>query len=134
MFARAFVLSYQEFFIVSCFFWLPTYCPLCFCFSPVFKWKGMLYTQTIWLWVLLEYDEHESVNCWPFYETVITFWKFQVALKIIKVEEKLSRGWGGENAYHVSGYRYLLVDDDRCISRASPPGKVTTLTKVSFSN
>ncbi|KAI5678101.1 hypothetical protein M9H77_09051 [Catharanthus roseus] len=55
-----------------------------------------------------------------------------VALKIIKVEEKLSRGWGGENAYHVSGYRYLLVDDDRCISRASPPGKVTTLTKESL--
>ncbi|XP_060191550.1 vacuolar fusion protein CCZ1 homolog B-like isoform X1 [Lycium barbarum] len=52
--------------------------------------------------------------------------------KIFKVEEKLSRGWGGENAYHVSGYRYLLVDGDRCISRASPPGKVTTLTKDSL--
>ncbi|XP_047262312.1 vacuolar fusion protein CCZ1 homolog B isoform X4 [Capsicum annuum] len=50
--------------------------------------------------------------------------------KIFKVEEKLSRGWDGENAYHVSGYRYLLVDGDRCISRASPPGKVTTLAKV----
>lgn len=50
---------------------------------------------------------------------------------MFKVEEKLSRGWGGENAYHVSGYRYLLVDGDRYISRASPPGKVTTLTKVS---
>lgn len=46
------------------------------------------------------------------------------------VEEKLSRGWGGENAYHVTGCRYLLVDGDRNISRASPPGKVTTLTKV----
>nr|XP_016497745.1 PREDICTED: vacuolar fusion protein CCZ1 homolog isoform X1 [Nicotiana tabacum] len=52
--------------------------------------------------------------------------------KISKVEEKLSRGWVGENAYHVSGYRYLLVDGDRCISRASPPGKVTTLTKDSL--
>ncbi|KAH6760164.1 vacuolar fusion CCZ1-like protein [Perilla frutescens var. hirtella] len=54
------------------------------------------------------------------------------SLKMLKVEEKLSRGWGGENAYHVSGYRYLLVDGDRYISRASPPGKVTTLTKESL--
>ncbi|XP_024019342.1 vacuolar fusion protein CCZ1 homolog B isoform X2 [Morus notabilis] len=54
------------------------------------------------------------------------------ALKILKVEEKLSKGWGGENAYHVSGYRYLLVDGDRNVSRASPPGKVATLTKESF--
>eukprot|EP00262_Sarcandra_glabra_P016513 TRINITY_DN5414_c0_g1_i1.p1 TRINITY_DN5414_c0_g1~~TRINITY_DN5414_c0_g1_i1.p1 ORF type:complete len:517 (-),score=99.19 TRINITY_DN5414_c0_g1_i1:299-1849(-) len=52
--------------------------------------------------------------------------------KVMKVEEKLSKGWGGENAYHVSGYRYLLVDSDRNISRASPPGKVTTLTKDSL--
>ncbi|XP_057959092.1 vacuolar fusion protein CCZ1 homolog B-like isoform X3 [Malania oleifera] len=50
-------------------------------------------------------------------------------LKILKVEEKLSKGWGGENAYHVSGYRYLLVDRDRNVSRASPSAKVTTLTK-----
>lgn len=54
------------------------------------------------------------------------------ALKILKVEEKLSKGWGGENAYHVRGYRYLLVDGDRNVSRASPPGKVTTLTKDSL--
>lgn len=54
------------------------------------------------------------------------------SLKILKVEEKLSKGWGGENAYHVSGYRYLLVDGDRNVSRASPPGKVTTLTKDSL--
>ncbi|CAA0838142.1 Protein of unknown function (DUF1712 [Striga hermonthica] len=54
------------------------------------------------------------------------------SLKMFKVEEKLSRGWGGENAYHVSGYRYLLVDGDRHISRASPPGKVTTLAKDSL--
>lgn len=54
------------------------------------------------------------------------------SLKIIKVEEKLSRGWGGENAYHVSGYRYLLVDGNRCVSRCTPPGKVTTLTKESL--
>ncbi|KAF8040087.1 hypothetical protein BT93_B2341 [Corymbia citriodora subsp. variegata] len=54
------------------------------------------------------------------------------SLKILKVEEKLSKGWGGENAYHVSGYRYLLVDGDRNLSRASPPGKVTTLTKDSL--
>ncbi|XP_077236001.1 vacuolar fusion protein CCZ1 homolog B-like isoform X2 [Tasmannia lanceolata] len=54
------------------------------------------------------------------------------SMKILKVEEKLARGWGGENAYHVSGYRYLLFDNDRSISRASPPGKVTTLTKDSL--
>ncbi|KAH9746054.1 vacuolar fusion protein CCZ1 [Citrus sinensis] len=54
------------------------------------------------------------------------------SLKILKVEEKLSKGWGGENAYHVSGYRYLLVDGDRNVSRASPPGKVTTLAKESL--
>ncbi|CAA3026100.1 Hypothetical predicted protein [Olea europaea subsp. europaea] len=54
------------------------------------------------------------------------------SLKMFWVEEKLSRGWGGENAYHVSGCRYLLVDGDRNISRASPPGKVTTLTKDSL--
>ncbi|CAM8879628.1 unnamed protein product [Rhodiola kirilowii] len=52
--------------------------------------------------------------------------------KILRVEEKLSKGWGGENAYHVPGYRYLLVDGDRHVSRASPPGKVTTLTKDSL--
>ncbi|XP_072977134.1 vacuolar fusion protein CCZ1 homolog [Typha angustifolia] len=52
--------------------------------------------------------------------------------KFVTVEQKLSRGWGGENAYHVSGYRYLLVDNDRSVSRASPPGKVTTLTKDSL--
>ncbi|PIM98917.1 putative myrosinase precursor [Handroanthus impetiginosus] len=54
------------------------------------------------------------------------------SMKMFKVEEKLSRGWGGENAYHVSGYRYLIVDGDRHISRASPPGKVTTLAKESL--
>ncbi|CAL9176289.1 unnamed protein product [Musa hybrid cultivar] len=52
--------------------------------------------------------------------------------KIVHVEEKLSRGWGGENAYHVSGYRYLLVDTDKSISRTSPPGKVMTLAKDSL--
>lgn len=56
----------------------------------------------------------------------------QASLRISKVEEKLSKGWGGENAYHVSGYRYLLVDGDRYVSRASPTGKVATLSKVSF--
>ncbi|KAK2976182.1 hypothetical protein RJ640_012468 [Escallonia rubra] len=54
------------------------------------------------------------------------------SVKMFKVEEKLSKGWGGENAYHVSGYRYLLLDGDRNASRASPPGKVTTLTKESL--
>ncbi|XAR63691.1 hypothetical protein NMG60_11023720 [Bertholletia excelsa] len=54
------------------------------------------------------------------------------SLKILKVEEKLSKGWGGENAYHVSGYRYLILDGDRNVSRASPPAKVATLTKDSL--
>ncbi|KAF2606350.1 hypothetical protein F2Q68_00045521, partial [Brassica cretica] len=31
--------------------------------------------------------------------------------------------------YHVSGYRYLLVDNDMEVSRASPSGKVATLAK-----
>uniref|UniRef100_A0A7N0ZU34 CCZ1/INTU/HSP4 first Longin domain-containing protein n=1 Tax=Kalanchoe fedtschenkoi TaxID=63787 RepID=A0A7N0ZU34_KALFE len=69
-------------------------------------------------------------------EQGITAVKHQVlenaSVKILKVEEKLSKGWGGENAYHVAGYRYLLVDGDRHASRASPPGKVTTLTKESL--
>ncbi|KAK3121746.1 hypothetical protein QOZ80_8BG0660250 [Eleusine coracana subsp. coracana] len=52
--------------------------------------------------------------------------------KIATVEQKLARGWGGENAYHVGGYRYLLVDPDRRVSRASPPGKVTTLSRDSL--
>ncbi|KAF3455527.1 hypothetical protein FNV43_RR00158 [Rhamnella rubrinervis] len=54
------------------------------------------------------------------------------SLKMLKVEEKLSKGWGGENAYHVGGYCYLLVDGDRNISRASSPGKVATLYKESL--
>ncbi|VAI12862.1 unnamed protein product [Triticum turgidum subsp. durum] len=48
---------------------------------------------------------------------------------IVTVEQKLSRGWGGENAYHVGGYRYILSDPNRKVSRASPPGKVITLSK-----
>ncbi|KDP38150.1 hypothetical protein JCGZ_04793 [Jatropha curcas] len=54
------------------------------------------------------------------------------SLNILKVEERLSKGWGGKNAYHVKGYRYLLVDDERNISRASPPVKVSTLRKESL--
>ncbi|GAB2254866.1 hypothetical protein Droror1_Dr00008644 [Drosera rotundifolia] len=42
------------------------------------------------------------------------------SLKISKFEERLSKGLGGENAYHVAGYRYLLLDGDRSVSRASP--------------
>lgn len=64
------------------------------------------------------------------FKLIILLRTYQAALKILKVEEKLSKGWGGENAYHVSGYRYLLVDGDRNVSRASPSGKVATLTKV----
>ncbi|GAB2254712.1 hypothetical protein Droror1_Dr00022521 [Drosera rotundifolia] len=54
------------------------------------------------------------------------------SLKISKFEERLSKGLGGENAYHVAGYRYLLLDGDRSVSRASPPIKVTTLAKESL--
>lgn len=53
-------------------------------------------------------------------------------LKILKLEEKLSREWGGGNTYHVPGYRYLFCDNDKNVSRASPPGKVTTLSKSSL--
>lgn len=55
---------------------------------------------------------------------------FQASLRILKIEENISRGWGGENAYHVKGYRYLVVDNDMEVSRASPSGKVATLAKV----
>ncbi|KAF6144706.1 hypothetical protein GIB67_006198 [Kingdonia uniflora] len=55
-----------------------------------------------------------------------------VSLKILLIEEKLTRGWGGENAYHVAGYRYLLFDSNKNMSRASPPGKVATLAKESL--
>ncbi|MQL84311.1 hypothetical protein Taro_016815 [Colocasia esculenta] len=52
--------------------------------------------------------------------------------KISRVEERLSKGWGGESAYHVKGYRYLLLDTAQNRSRASPTGKVATLTKDSL--
>ncbi|KAJ3677439.1 hypothetical protein LUZ60_003163 [Juncus effusus] len=55
-----------------------------------------------------------------------------VSDRIVKLESKLARGWGGENAYHVSGYRYLIIDNNTQISRFTPPGKVTTLTKDSL--
>lgn len=93
---------------------------------------------------------HNIINSWHFFSFDIAFasaWLYncsagdkfellftccsQATEKIVHVEEKLSKGYGGENAYHVSGYRYLLVDRDRSISRASPPGKVATLAKVS---
>ncbi|CAE5957625.1 unnamed protein product [Arabidopsis arenosa] len=54
------------------------------------------------------------------------------SLRILKIEEKISRGWGGENTYHIKGYRYLVVDSDMELSRASPSGKVTTLAKESL--
>ncbi|KAF8094527.1 hypothetical protein N665_0360s0030 [Sinapis alba] len=56
----------------------------------------------------------------------------QASLRIMKIEEKISRGWGGENAYHVKGYRYLVVDNDLDVFRASPSGKVATLAKESL--
>eukprot|EP00252_Welwitschia_mirabilis_P001856 TRINITY_DN1181_c0_g1_i1.p1 TRINITY_DN1181_c0_g1~~TRINITY_DN1181_c0_g1_i1.p1 ORF type:complete len:516 (+),score=102.53 TRINITY_DN1181_c0_g1_i1:312-1859(+) len=53
-------------------------------------------------------------------------------LKIIKLEERLTKEWGGVNANHVAGYRYLYCDHDRKLSKASPPGKVATLSKNSL--
>jgi hypothetical protein len=64
-----------------------------------------------------------SSNIYPIY-------LFQASLRILKIEENISRGWGGENAYHIKGYRYLVVDNDTKVSRSSPSGKVTTLAKV----
>lgn len=108
-------------------------------------------TPTIWLQqteerVYLCTFQHKNltlillvpVSSVPSGEHGISLMKQQVlenaSAKIFKVEEKLSKGWGGENAYHVSGYRYLLIDGDQNISRASPPAKVTTLTKESLAS
>jgi hypothetical protein len=66
-----------------------------------------------------------SSNIYPIY-------LFQASLRILKIEENISRGWGGENAYHIKGYRYLVVDNDTKVSRSSPSGKVTTLAKESL--
>ncbi|CAN8293155.1 unnamed protein product [Cochlearia groenlandica] len=54
------------------------------------------------------------------------------SLRILRIEEKISKGWGGENAYHVKGYRYLVVDNNMEVSRASPSKKVATLAKESL--
>ncbi|EOA37651.1 hypothetical protein CARUB_v10012180mg [Capsella rubella] len=54
------------------------------------------------------------------------------SLRIWKIEEKISKGWVGKNAYHIKGYRYLVVDNDMEVSRASPTGKVATLAKESL--
>ncbi|KAF6142419.1 hypothetical protein GIB67_033846 [Kingdonia uniflora] len=51
---------------------------------------------------------------------------------ILLIEEKLTKGRGGENAYHVAGYRYLLFDSNKNMSLASPPGKVATLAMESL--
>ncbi|KAI5063812.1 hypothetical protein GOP47_0020482 [Adiantum capillus-veneris] len=48
------------------------------------------------------------------------------------LEERISRDWGGINANHVPGYRYLWVDHDSRVSKASPGSKITTLTKDSL--
>ena len=54
----------------------------------------------------------------------------QISGKLGSLEEKISREWGGINANHVPGYRYLCVDHDSKICKASPNNKVATLTKV----
>eukprot|EP00249_Psilotum_nudum_P023872 c29013_g2_i3 orf=630-1703(-) len=52
--------------------------------------------------------------------------------KIAKLEKRLSKEWGGSNMYHVPGYRYLHVDHESKVSRASPQSKVGTLSKDSL--
>eukprot|EP00250_Pteridium_aquilinum_P012618 c20839_g1_i2 orf=227-1765(+) len=52
--------------------------------------------------------------------------------KLSVLEERISREWKGLNANHVPGYRYLCIDNDSRISKASPGSKVATLTKDSL--
>ncbi|XP_011629376.1 vacuolar fusion protein CCZ1 homolog B isoform X2 [Amborella trichopoda] len=109
----------------------------------------IFYTPTVWLQQIEEHMhlcvyQHKSLTIILLISTSllvngeqgISFVKQllleNASLKILKVEEKLSKEWGGENAYHVRGYRYLLLDNDSIVSRASPPGKVTTLSKGSL--
>lgn len=56
----------------------------------------------------------------------------KASTKLISLEERLSREWGGLNANHVPGYRYLYIDDSSRVSKASPGSKVATLTKDSL--
>lgn len=56
----------------------------------------------------------------------------KVSLKLGLVEERISREWGGPNVNHVQGFRYLCIDNDSRISKASPGSKVATLTKDSL--
>ena len=56
----------------------------------------------------------------------------QISGKLGSLEEKISREWGGINANHVPGYRYICVDHDSKICKASPNNKVATLTKVTL--
>ncbi|EFJ22293.1 hypothetical protein SELMODRAFT_416490 [Selaginella moellendorffii] len=52
--------------------------------------------------------------------------------KIQVLEEKLTKQWGGSNAMHVPGYRYMHHDLSRRTIKASPPNKVATLAKESL--
>ncbi|MCO5560451.1 hypothetical protein L7F22_014066 [Adiantum nelumboides] len=52
--------------------------------------------------------------------------------KLSVLEERISRDWPGINGNHVPGYRYLWVDHDSRVSKASPGSKITTLTKDSL--
>ncbi|KAH9548488.1 hypothetical protein CY35_11G089700 [Sphagnum magellanicum] len=57
----------------------------------------------------------------------------EAAQKIEKLEERLSKEWVGSNASHVPGYRYLCCDRSSKTATASPPSKVSTLSKESLS-
>lgn len=50
----------------------------------------------------------------------------------MKIEEKILRGWGGENVYYVKGYCYLVVDIDLEVFRVFFLGKVVIFVKVMF--
>ncbi|URE48509.1 hypothetical protein MUK42_14268 [Musa troglodytarum] len=90
---------------------------------------GLVYLAPV---VWLQQSEEHMYLCIYQHRSLTIIILIPASEKIVHVEEKLSRGWGGENAYHVSGYRYLLVDTDKSISRTSPPGKVMTLAKDSL--
>lgn len=48
------------------------------------------------------------------------------------IEDKIAKAWGGSNMNHVQGYRYLVVDHDSSIARASPGSKFATVMKDSL--
>ncbi|KAK4394230.1 Vacuolar fusion protein CCZ1B [Sesamum angolense] len=85
-----------------------------------------------WLWEMTVDLFNRSSSCDYYVCGTLNFNSISGVTEDVQSRREVIKRLGGENAYHVSGYRYLLVDGDRYISRASPPGKVTTLTKESL--